>query len=219
MDFTSWNPNELAHFGVRGMKWGQRRYQNEDGSLTTLGKERYGNGGTRSRLGMKHDLNKLDREQTNAKARYDYYDTRYKKAVAKAEKHMRKAAESGDKKGVKKATAAMAKAAKKDGRKAGDYKKLLERSKAMTDRIIQNALKQGYSIKTRDCERSVNKGRNFAVSALATAGGMALGVATGFHVQYSQAQYAMGKHYRVVNDGLGIQTHRSRRFGKKHNGL
>ena len=33
--------NKLQHSGVKGMKWGIRRYQNEDGSLTPLGKERY----------------------------------------------------------------------------------------------------------------------------------------------------------------------------------
>lgn len=33
--------NELMHHGVRGMKWGVRRYQNKDGSLTAAGKKRY----------------------------------------------------------------------------------------------------------------------------------------------------------------------------------
>lgn len=32
----------LAHHGVKGQKWGVRRYQNPDGSLTTEGKARYG---------------------------------------------------------------------------------------------------------------------------------------------------------------------------------
>lgn len=32
--------NELYHHGVKGMKWGVRRYQNADGSLTTAGKNR-----------------------------------------------------------------------------------------------------------------------------------------------------------------------------------
>ena len=33
--------NYLQHFGVKGMKWGVRRYQNKDGSLTGAGKRRY----------------------------------------------------------------------------------------------------------------------------------------------------------------------------------
>lgn len=33
--------NELYHYGVKGMKWGIRRYQNKDGTLTSKGKKRY----------------------------------------------------------------------------------------------------------------------------------------------------------------------------------
>lgn len=32
---------ELYHHGIRGMKWGKRRYQNKDGSLTPEGLKRY----------------------------------------------------------------------------------------------------------------------------------------------------------------------------------
>lgn len=34
-------PDELQHWGIKGMKWGIRRFQNKDGSLTDAGRKRY----------------------------------------------------------------------------------------------------------------------------------------------------------------------------------
>ena len=34
--------SELRHHGIKGQKWGVRRFQNKDGSLTPNGKKRYG---------------------------------------------------------------------------------------------------------------------------------------------------------------------------------
>jgi len=44
---------ELYHHGINGQKWGQRRFQNPDGSLTPAGRERYGVGEGRKNLGSR----------------------------------------------------------------------------------------------------------------------------------------------------------------------
>ena len=39
--------NELMHYGIKGQSWGKRRFQNEDGSLTMAGRNRYDVGDSR----------------------------------------------------------------------------------------------------------------------------------------------------------------------------
>lgn len=48
--------NELTHWGIKGMKWGLRRYQNKDGSLTPAGRKRYNK-----------ELEKLEQKQATLK--------------------------------------------------------------------------------------------------------------------------------------------------------
>lgn len=50
---------ELAHHGILGMRWGVRRYQNEDGSLTPAGVARYG---------TKENFKKVQRARAEAEA-------------------------------------------------------------------------------------------------------------------------------------------------------
>ena len=42
-------PNELKHSGTKNQKWGVRRWQNKDGSLTPAGRIHYGVGPPREK--------------------------------------------------------------------------------------------------------------------------------------------------------------------------
>ena len=85
------NTDELYHYGILGMKWGIRRYQNKDGSLTAAGRERYGVayvdsfrdiGKYRNKFNQKGSLSnrdakkvkKLQNEQAEIKKKMDDYD-------------------------------------------------------------------------------------------------------------------------------------------------
>ena len=51
--------DELCHYGIRGMRWGIRRYQNSDGSLTTAGRKRYSTGKHHSSFTRKKTTSKV----------------------------------------------------------------------------------------------------------------------------------------------------------------
>lgn len=61
----------LYHHGIKGQKWGVRRYQNDDGTLTEEGKKRYGvdSNGKMSKEGK--DLYSQDRKKALKEAKND----------------------------------------------------------------------------------------------------------------------------------------------------
>ena len=63
--------NELYHFGIKGMRWGVRRYQNEDGTLTEAGKKRYN-----SQVSFKKAYKPLESKKVN-KHPYTLHDYIY----------------------------------------------------------------------------------------------------------------------------------------------
>lgn len=62
MDFLE---NELYHHGIKGQRWGVRRFQNEDGSLTSAGRKRY-------EVGDKMDANDPNDSAVTRKVKRNY---------------------------------------------------------------------------------------------------------------------------------------------------
>ena len=63
---------DICHYGIKGQKWGERHYQNKDGSLTPAGRQRYSKSGTNtsktsssssSRSGLKKRIPGLKQEK------------------------------------------------------------------------------------------------------------------------------------------------------------
>ena len=109
--------NELYHHGIKGQKWGVRRFQNPDGSLTEAGKSRY------------YDV------ASSYDARYNYASEKYARKMEKrAEKWQKKADEAKADKDLE--WAGSQEYAKKAQKKADRYKLKAEaQQKANEDRL------------------------------------------------------------------------------------
>lgn len=91
----------ISHYGITGQKWGLRRFQNEDGTLTSLGKRRVQQKKGRSTNII--EVDRLNRERDN-KRNSEYAEKRTQAAIKQdnalkrqQEEANRKAAEYAEK--------------------------------------------------------------------------------------------------------------------------
>lgn len=101
--------NALYHWGIKGQKWGQRRYQNKDGSLTPAGQKRYNK-----------EVEKLKKETAKVKA------------AEKLAANNKKVQSKFDKLEEKKAALEARKKALKDGKDPEEEKKKAEEAEKET---------------------------------------------------------------------------------------
>lgn len=86
----------LIHHGIKGQKWGVRRFQNEDGSLTPLGRKKLlKKDGTLNRKGIKIATNSYLKKMRDYK-NSEEYDQALSKANTKALAEARKKADAAN---------------------------------------------------------------------------------------------------------------------------
>lgn len=154
--------NVLAHYGVRGMKWGVRRYQNKDGTLTAKGQERYDR--DKRENAAKKKENRIDLSNPDPKRWAKEDLERTKKTVDATDnlvKEMRKLEQSTT--------------APKQVPKRMDLSKMSD--KDMRDKINRELLERQYNqLFAETPPAQVSKGRQALRDTLEVAGGL-LGIA------------------------------------------
>lgn len=168
MDRNHYNDyeNELYHYGTKGMKWGVRKYQNADGSLTPAGEKRYGNDPVgRAKLNVKSAKKEYNKSFNKA---YNYSSTHMisqyvgKKAKAESDRRWNDATDKGNK--LNKAEAQYKKVkTKADKANVSKYKKQwdeAEKASNMADEKWNNVKEQYKALGKNRIERMINASRN-----------------------------------------------------------
>lgn len=164
------------HWGVKGMKWGVRRYQNSDGTLTNAGKNRYYR--EADKAGYKETSGTGARYKTTKKGKVERYDANPDKWVKDDWTRSRKLADESSKMAgtLKNMTD---KSIKSNRIKKMDLSSMSD--KQMRDEINRAMLERQYN--EMFAPRQSTKGREFASKFFETAGdmlavtGTALGIA------------------------------------------
>ena len=174
--------NSISHYGIKGQKWGERNYQNPDGTLTEEGRKRYA---SKSPYRVQRSLNKIDERAAKAEARVYNAEKKAWKYSAKGIKYANKHGES--EKTTKKLTK-LDKKIKKQEEKISNLKDLISKHDKATWSRINVALEKGYDVTINKGHRYVSLGEDFIKS---------LGLAAVSGIMSSKSYYVPGNYYKV----------------------
>ena len=149
------NQNELYHFGVKGMKWGERRYQNKDGSLTVAGQRRYDRD-VAANAKRKKDK-RLPEEGLKDPKRWAREDNERTKGLVDATSRLNNDLKNANRESINRA---------KNNRLKMDLSNMTD--KEMRDQINRAILERQYN--DMFAPQKVSKGREFVSDALEIAG-------------------------------------------------
>ena len=149
------NQNELYHFGVKGMKWGERRYQNKDGSLTVAGQRRYDRD-IAANAKRKKDK-RLPEEGLKDPKRWAREDNERTKGLVDATSRLNNDLKNANRESLNRA---------KNNRPKMDLSNMTD--KEMRDQINRAILERQYN--DMFAPQKVSKGREFVSDALEIAG-------------------------------------------------
>ncbi len=179
------NEQYFEHHGILGQKWGVRRFQNEDGSLTSAGKKRYDvegdpkpfskDSGIGTAKGYTKRLNDIDK----ALARNNYDLMKSANRLAKIQrKGMKAEAKGNEKKSLK-----QFEKYKKENEKTQEIVANISLGKSESRKLIGEAISKGMTVYAKPTARYVGSGKEYLLS-IATLGVYTKGLVASTEDQY-----------------------------------
>ena len=145
----------LAHYGIVGQKWGVRRYQNEDGTLTNAGKKRYDRDVRENKAKKKE--NRIDVSNPDPKRWVKEDLQRTKRTVDSSSELLKKVSE------IERSSAPKATKKRMDLSKMTDQELRQAISREQLERQYNDMFGKTESVK-------ISKGREFVKNTIETAG-------------------------------------------------